>query len=58
MFSGSLYLLTLLKVQGNNSSGFAGPITPIGGVFLIAGWVLLLFSFLRSGRSNKNLHIE
>jgi uncharacterized membrane protein YgdD (TMEM256/DUF423 family) len=47
LFSGSLYLLTLLKIKGNDSFGFVGPITPIGGAFFIAGWVLLLFSFFR-----------
>ncbi|MEX0320609.1 MAG: DUF423 domain-containing protein [Puniceicoccaceae bacterium] len=36
IFSGSLYLLCLTQV------GVLGAITPIGGVLLIAGWVVLI----------------
>lgn len=42
LFSGSLYLLTMLKIQGSNLVKIAGPVTPLGGVFFIVGWVLLL----------------
>ena len=38
IFSGSLYLLTL------TGSRWLGAITPIGGVALLAGWLLLLFA--------------
>jgi uncharacterized membrane protein YgdD (TMEM256/DUF423 family) len=41
LFSGSLYLLTFLKVQGL-AVKFVGPITPLGGLFFIAGWLCLL----------------
>lgn len=40
LFSGSLYLLTALGQR------WAGPITPIGGLCLIAGW-LALFALRR-----------
>lgn len=40
-FSGSLYLLTIKAATGVAGLGWAGPITPIGGLFLITGWVLL-----------------
>ena len=43
LFSGSLYLLSLKAVHGLSVS-FLGPITPIGGVFFIVGWVLLFLS--------------
>lgn len=46
-FSGSLYLLTILKIQGNDAVKFAGPITPLGGIFFIAGWVCLLIAAVR-----------
>ena len=42
-FSGSLYLLAcrdLLTVP----AGILGPVTPLGGVFFIAGWVFLFLS--------------
>lgn len=40
-FSGSLYLLTYKAVIGSNGFAWAGPITPIGGLFFITGWILL-----------------
>jgi uncharacterized membrane protein YgdD (TMEM256/DUF423 family) len=42
VFSGSLYLLTLTGVRT------LGAITPIGGVALIAGWVVLAVAAWRS----------
>jgi uncharacterized membrane protein YgdD (TMEM256/DUF423 family) len=47
LFSGSLYLLTFLKIQGSTAVKFAGPITPLGGVFFIAGWLCLLIAALK-----------
>lgn len=41
LFSGSLYLLTALKATDSVGLGGLGIITPIGGVFFIAGWVCL-----------------
>lgn len=40
-FCGSLYLLTYKAAIGSTGFGWAGPITPIGGLFFISGWVLL-----------------
>jgi len=37
LFSGSLYLLTFLKIQDSNAVKFVGPVTPLGGIFFIAG---------------------
>ncbi len=42
LFSGSLYLLTFLKIQESNVVKFAGPVTPLGGVCFIAGWLFML----------------
>lgn len=44
LFSGSLYLLTFLKIQGSTAVKFVGPITPVGGLFFIAGWLCLLIA--------------
>ena len=41
-FSGSLYALALTGIH------WFGPITPIGGVFFILGWVALLMAAFRS----------
>ncbi|HEY8959604.1 MULTISPECIES: DUF423 domain-containing protein [Chitinophaga] len=47
LFSGSLYLLTMLKATGNVGLRGIGIITPIGGVFFIAGWICLLAGILK-----------
>jgi uncharacterized membrane protein YgdD (TMEM256/DUF423 family) len=41
-FSGSIYLLVLLQVA------WLGPVTPLGGLSLIAGWLCLCVAILRS----------
>lgn len=46
LFSGSLYALTALKINGG-SIGVAGVLTPVGGLFFIAGWVCLVLGLLR-----------
>lgn len=47
LFSGSLYAITLLKINGG-SIGPAGIITPIGGLCFIYGWVCLLIGLVRA----------
>ena len=44
-FSGSIYLLSTSSITGFDFSPI-GIVTPIGGVLLIAGWALLLRSFI------------
>lgn len=44
LFSGSLYTMVLTGIRG------LGAITPIGGVTLLAAWLLLLIAALRSRR--------
>ncbi len=43
LFSGSIYLLTLNYVWQIDALKLLGPITPIGGLLFISGWVLLFF---------------
>ncbi|WP_026776585.1 DUF423 domain-containing protein [Polaribacter sp. Hel_I_88] len=45
LFSFSIYGLVLSSAN-NKKLKFLGPITPLGGLFLVAGWILLLFKFL------------
>ncbi len=47
LFSGSLYLLTFLKLQGSSAVRFVGPVTPLGGVLFMAGWLFLLLAVLK-----------
>jgi len=42
-FSFSIYLLSLQNTFNLNLNSL-GPITPLGGVFLITSWILLLFN--------------
>ena len=45
LFSSSIYLLSLKDLLKVNLR-FLGPITPLGGLLMIAGWVMILISFL------------
>ena len=45
LFSFSIYGLVLSSAN-NKKLNFLGPITPLGGLFLVAGWVLLFLKFL------------
>jgi uncharacterized membrane protein YgdD (TMEM256/DUF423 family) len=47
LFSGSLYLICILDIRS------IGIITQIGGVFFVAGWLMLLFSCLKNNRKKK-----
>ena len=44
LFSGSLYAMTFVRWK------WLGPVTPLGGVSLLAGWALLAFATLRPPR--------
>lgn len=45
LFSFSIYLLVITQSKGKKIR-FLGPITPIGGLLLLTGWLLLLIEFL------------
>jgi uncharacterized membrane protein YgdD (TMEM256/DUF423 family) len=47
LFSGSLYLLCTRGITGVEFLRFLGPITPLGGLLLIGGWVSLFISALK-----------
>ncbi len=49
LFSGSLYTLAALKATNKVGLGGIGILTPIGGLFFIAGWVMLLMVLLKKG---------
>lgn len=47
LFSGSLYLLSTRELTGlGGATAFIGPVTPLGGLFFIAGWAQLLITAL------------
>lgn len=41
LFSGSIYLLTLAQLS------WLGPVTPVGGLVLMLGWILVLISAIK-----------
>jgi uncharacterized membrane protein YgdD (TMEM256/DUF423 family) len=45
-FSGSLYLLSTAALTGIGT-GAIGPVTPIGGLLFISGWICLVMAALR-----------
>jgi len=47
LFSGSLYLSSSRSLLGWNWIRFMGPITPLGGLFFILGWVTLGLGVLK-----------
>ena len=47
LFSFSIYGLVLSGARGTKIK-FLGPITPIGGLLLVCGWMLLGYSFVRN----------
>jgi len=47
LFSGSLYFLTVLRANDKVGLTGIGIITPFGGLFFIAGWLLLLAGVVR-----------
>lgn len=47
LFSFSIYFLTFAEYWNLNLK-FLGPITPLGGLFLILGWLLLIVFFVKS----------
>jgi uncharacterized membrane protein YgdD (TMEM256/DUF423 family) len=42
LFSGSLYLFTFFEATSMNSVRWLGPVTPLGGVCFLIGWVLTI----------------
>ena len=49
-FSGSLYLLSTRTFLGIESWKFLGPITPLGGLCFIVGWVLMMLGVLKGNQ--------
>lgn len=50
-FSGSLYLLSTKNLIGIENASLLGPITPIGGLFFIIGWIGLFWAALKNRAS-------
>ena len=46
-FSGSIFLLSTIPVHGIEGVRALGPVTPVGGLILVAGWLSVAVQFLR-----------
>ncbi|TCS88306.1 uncharacterized membrane protein YgdD (TMEM256/DUF423 family) [Anseongella ginsenosidimutans] len=42
-FSGSLYFLSVKSHLGIEQTGLLGALTPVGGLFFIIGWIMIIF---------------
>ncbi len=47
LFSGSLYILCTRNLFGAEGLRLLGPITPIGGILFVSGWLCLAFSVIK-----------
>ena len=55
LFCGSLYLLTLSMAIESADFKWVGPITPVGGVFFILGWIYLAVGIRNNKKQNANV---
>jgi uncharacterized membrane protein YgdD (TMEM256/DUF423 family) len=46
-FSGSIFLLSTIPVHGMEGIRALGPVTPVGGLILVAAWLSLAIQFVR-----------
>lgn len=51
LFSGSLYFLCTRNLLGAEWLKFLGPITPLGGIFFVIGWLMFLVTAFKSKSS-------
>lgn len=48
LFSGSIYILSTSKLLGLEHVHWLGPVTPMGGLLFVIGWVLLAISGIKN----------
>ncbi len=48
LFSGSLYLISTKDLLNIENGSLLGPLTPIGGLFFILGWICLLVATIKN----------
>jgi len=48
LFSGSLYFISIKELIGIESVGIFGLLTPIGGLFFIAGWATHIIGIIKT----------
>ncbi len=54
LFSFSIFILVTLKHVGlNKFTKWIGPITPIGGILMIVGWLLFIYTFSKKLKKDQ-----
>jgi uncharacterized membrane protein YgdD (TMEM256/DUF423 family) len=53
LFSGSLYFLCTRNLMGLDWLRFLGPVTPIGGICFVLGWLCLCLSVLKTDKKEQ-----
>lgn len=51
-FSGSIYLLATREATGMDWVLALGPVTPVGGLLFITGWIMILLSVMKGKESS------
>lgn len=51
LFSGSIYLLNVRGILEMEGLSALGPVTPIGGLLLISGWIILIINSLKTAKT-------
>jgi uncharacterized membrane protein YgdD (TMEM256/DUF423 family) len=57
LFSGSLYILSTTGFTKLDVEDWLGPVTPVGGLFLMLGWLWIIFSAYLNNM-NKHEHSQ
>jgi uncharacterized membrane protein YgdD (TMEM256/DUF423 family) len=52
LFSGSLYFLCTRNLLGADWLKFLGPVTPIGGICFVLGWLCICLAVLKTGKTD------
>ncbi len=55
LFSGSLYFLCTRNLLGMEALKVLGPITPVGGLFFVAGWTSIIFAGIKKHNTKNKL---
>ena len=50
LFSGSIYILSTREIFGIEGLRWLGPVTPIGGMLFVTGWIMLFVAGLKTSR--------
>lgn len=53
LFSGSIYLMGISHLAQFGALWWLGPITPVGGLLLISGWLFLIAFFAKPGYEKR-----